>query len=681
LSEPTSNSSPSPPARLESWKEIAAYLGRQVRTVQLWEKSEGLPVHRLPHKSRSSVFAYAHELDLWRARQAASVLEEAPPSRPPADPEPPRPPAPAWRGRLAAAAILLAVMGLSWLAARVLRRGSAPAPLPLTRRYFAKAGRAGGSVRLIPTPALGGQEYLTLSPDGKELLAAATDGTVQRIAIPSGAVTRRYTVPPGITAAALSPDGRRLYLPREAGALTILHLASGAAQSIPLQGATGGAVLSPGGRYLYVAMPYVGLERLNTATLRAVHWIEPACPSQLALSPDGRHIYVSFQCGGPGGSAGHDALGILDAADGRVIAHLVGPPRVGGAFALSPNAAELWTNDNGACSAPAFDHRGCPSVPADVLEIANLSDPSQWRTLAVPVPAQGRGFGSITFLPGGERALDGDTMFDTTRLSRLERLPARFAPNGAALAARTDSHLYVPVVYGGRTAIADFAPTPAACSPPTSGLLDWWPGDGTADDAWGMVNGSGSPTAGYAPGVAGEAFDLSQDGAFVALGPDGALIHGLGGMTIAAWVNPSRVGAAPILSYLAPGGRAGWSLGLNVAGHLDFCVGGGARDGCAPGQRTHLTGARPLSPGAWHAVAIEAGAHSVSLYLDGQPDGGARLPLRWTETRTTLLFGAGPRRRHFLRGGLDEVMLYERNLSSAELRALARTPACLAAAH
>jgi len=54
-------------APLESWKEIAAYLKRDVRTVRRWEKEEGLPIHRLMHLSRASVYAYASELDAWRA--------------------------------------------------------------------------------------------------------------------------------------------------------------------------------------------------------------------------------------------------------------------------------------------------------------------------------------------------------------------------------------------------------------------------------------------------------------------------------------------------------------------------------------------------------------------------------------------------------------------------------------
>ena len=47
--------------RLESWKEIAVYLKRSVRTLHRWEKEEGLPVHRQLHKDLGSVFAYKNE--------------------------------------------------------------------------------------------------------------------------------------------------------------------------------------------------------------------------------------------------------------------------------------------------------------------------------------------------------------------------------------------------------------------------------------------------------------------------------------------------------------------------------------------------------------------------------------------------------------------------------------------
>jgi TolB-like protein/Tfp pilus assembly protein PilF len=54
-----------PEKRLDSWKEIAGYLNRDVTTVQRWEKREGMPVHRHVHDKRGSVYAIPEELDEW----------------------------------------------------------------------------------------------------------------------------------------------------------------------------------------------------------------------------------------------------------------------------------------------------------------------------------------------------------------------------------------------------------------------------------------------------------------------------------------------------------------------------------------------------------------------------------------------------------------------------------------
>ena len=53
---------------LNSWKEIASYLGRGVRTVQRWEHDSALPVHRPKGKDRSAVLAIREELDQWLQR-------------------------------------------------------------------------------------------------------------------------------------------------------------------------------------------------------------------------------------------------------------------------------------------------------------------------------------------------------------------------------------------------------------------------------------------------------------------------------------------------------------------------------------------------------------------------------------------------------------------------------------
>lgn len=53
--------------RLDSWKAIAAYLERDVRTAKRWEVHEGLPIRRHRHLARSTVYAYPREIELWRA--------------------------------------------------------------------------------------------------------------------------------------------------------------------------------------------------------------------------------------------------------------------------------------------------------------------------------------------------------------------------------------------------------------------------------------------------------------------------------------------------------------------------------------------------------------------------------------------------------------------------------------
>jgi len=63
--------------RVESWKEIAAYLQRTTRTVQRWERTEGLPVHRHVHQDQSSVYAFTDELDDWlNARTVSTTPQE-----------------------------------------------------------------------------------------------------------------------------------------------------------------------------------------------------------------------------------------------------------------------------------------------------------------------------------------------------------------------------------------------------------------------------------------------------------------------------------------------------------------------------------------------------------------------------------------------------------------------------
>lgn len=66
--------------RLIGWKSIASYLGRDIRTVQRWESSEQLPIHRLEHQRQASAYAFKSELDAWQRRRSIdppSTVESA----------------------------------------------------------------------------------------------------------------------------------------------------------------------------------------------------------------------------------------------------------------------------------------------------------------------------------------------------------------------------------------------------------------------------------------------------------------------------------------------------------------------------------------------------------------------------------------------------------------------------
>src|SRR5260370_33448526 len=130
--------------RLESWKEIAAYLGGDVAPVRRWEKGEGLPVYRLLHSRLGSLYAYTAELDAWRNERAFGAAPCASDSRSVS--------ATIWlAGRARKAMILMGLIlmvatGVMWFA-RANQLAASPAAHrerhPRARRFHQHDGRCG----------------------------------------------------------------------------------------------------------------------------------------------------------------------------------------------------------------------------------------------------------------------------------------------------------------------------------------------------------------------------------------------------------------------------------------------------------------------------------------------------------------------------------------------------------
>jgi tetratricopeptide (TPR) repeat protein len=119
---------------LQSWKEISAYLGRDVRTCRRWEEHLGLPIHRLNGSPKARVMAYKDEIDSWLEIK----LHEREPGDVPSD----RTGAPAFAAAVPASAT-------SSLFSRIpafLRSLRLPPSLEFLRRWYVMAGLAGALV-------------------------------------------------------------------------------------------------------------------------------------------------------------------------------------------------------------------------------------------------------------------------------------------------------------------------------------------------------------------------------------------------------------------------------------------------------------------------------------------------------------------------------------------------------
>jgi Tfp pilus assembly protein PilF/phage terminase Nu1 subunit (DNA packaging protein) len=147
--------------RLDNWKEIAGFFGRDERTVKRWERLRGLPVRRLPGGGRGPVFAYRRDLEAWLASQGAeppspAAIAAAVPPVAVAEIAVETSPAAGGRRRVAAlmagGALLLTVIALFWpqvwaVPLAVARGDSAQRPaetLYLNGLYFLEGRQAEG---------------------------------------------------------------------------------------------------------------------------------------------------------------------------------------------------------------------------------------------------------------------------------------------------------------------------------------------------------------------------------------------------------------------------------------------------------------------------------------------------------------------------------------------------------
>jgi len=272
---------------LESWKEIAAYLKRDVSTLKRWEKSEGLPVHRHLHQVRSSVYAYPSELDDWWARRQPGEEPLA---------------LGGWTERRPLRALAFAAMLL--LAVATAGDG-------LVLRSSASSAQGQGTVSRLVWAGPNVDTLGAPSPDGAYL--AVTDWETGNLAVrdtPTGVVRRltdngnwrgwaEFPVP--------SPDGRHIayawFNQRAQRDLRVYSLETSSVRVVYARDEVEYPqpfAWTPDGSCILVSLArtdranQIALVDVGTGSARVLKTLDWRSPQKLALSPDGRYVAFDF---------------------------------------------------------------------------------------------------------------------------------------------------------------------------------------------------------------------------------------------------------------------------------------------------------------------------------------------------------------------------------------------------
>jgi len=281
--------------------------------------------------------------------------------------------------------------------------------------------------------------------------------------------------------------------------------------------------------------------------------------------------------------------------------------------------------------------------------------------------------GTVTFMDGG------------TALGAPVALSGGQATYSSSTLA-TGSHT-IMAVYSGDATFSSSSSAPLsqsifiAQSQPT-GLISWWPGDGNANDIVGANNAVASSGVSYAAGKVGQAFQLDGATAYVEkLSPDSTLNIRTQSWTISSWVQSSYSGGngQEIVSRYA----CGWDCSSsNAAEYVVWLDGSGralfeVRD--SSGNDVWATGTSNLRDGAWHLVTgvLDRTGAQLSIYVDGAPQnsvnasalGDVNDPGSPLEIGRFFRQGWGSPGGYF-NGSIDEVQIYNRALSAAEIQGM-----------
>ncbi len=227
----------------------------------------------------------------------------------------------------------------------------------------------------------------------------------------------------------------------------------------------------------------------------------------------------------------------------------------------------------------------------------------------------------------------------------------------------SSSTLIGTVVIAGQTFTVIEEGSPAACVPPPSGMVGWWPGDGNAMDVVGGNNGTLQGGATYGTGEVGQAFSFNGTG-YASVPHSPLWDFNANDFTIELWANFNSVGGWEtfVADDNGSGNNPKWffSIGYDGAG-LAFCK----------NNYGSVTGLHPFSPATqqWYHIAITRAGSTWTFYVNGASIGTDTDSDALQTTTAPLTIGQAEGQGYF-NGLLDEVSIYNRALAPNEIASI-----------
>jgi Concanavalin A-like lectin/glucanases superfamily len=211
-----------------------------------------------------------------------------------------------------------------------------------------------------------------------------------------------------------------------------------------------------------------------------------------------------------------------------------------------------------------------------------------------------------------------------------------------------------------------FAP-PAPSAPTPSGLVGRWSAEGNANDATGRHNGTLSGGATFAPGKVGQAFSFDPASGTVIV-PDSTALRLSDQLTIVAWIKTRNTDSDQAIVSKVGGvtGNNGYQFavsGSTLIGQFN------TRGEGWPSAR--VTSGEIIKPGVWYHVAWTYDQSAMVLYVNGVAAAKEVIgPQTITASSSDLRISGDDNEHVYFDGLIDEVSLYDRALSSAEIETL-----------